>query len=91
MSIDQPSRTLFVLVVLALGASSACAEDFTGFYAGVNAGYAFDRSRDERGGPNALPDVSPRPDDAGSLPPSALTASQSPAMRGSRAERPPQR
>lgn len=41
---------LFVLIGLAGLATPALAEDFTGFYAGVNAGYAFETGgQDKRG------------------------------------------
>ncbi|WP_246682775.1 hypothetical protein [Methylobacterium sp. WL9] len=90
MSISQPDRRLALLIALALGVSPACAEDFTGFYAGVNAGYAFDRERHVQAASSAFPGAPSAGGNAEGLPPSALSASQSPAMRGSRAERPPQ-
>ncbi|MDP4022370.1 hypothetical protein Q8W71_07035 [Methylobacterium sp. NEAU 140] len=69
--------TLLLLAALA-GAAPARAEDFTGFYAGINAGYGWGRNRD-RSGP-ARP-IAPGPgraefgSDSGSdLPPSAAGA-----------------
>ncbi len=54
--------------LLLLSAAPALAEDFTGFYAGVNAGWAFERGRDRPA--EAAPGLpgSGRPDDG--LPPS---------------------
>ncbi len=87
MYLSRLRRRVCVLTALVLGASSACAEDFTGVYAGVNAGYAFDRSQREGDGPGGtFPMASDQK--ATGLPPSALSASQSPAMRGTRPERP---
>lgn len=74
------------LLLVPLGFAPARAEDFTGFYAGVNAGYAFDRDRHERDGAVTFPDTASS-NDAPGLPPSALNASQSPAMRDSRGAR----
>ena len=70
-------RNFLVLLLsgLTLGSPGARAEDFTGFYAGVNAGYAFGRNRDRTIGSV----VAPGNDVAGnerSLPPSAESASQ---------------
>ncbi|MEN3213137.1 hypothetical protein PUR23_24375 [Methylorubrum populi] len=58
-------RTVSALGLLLLCAAPAAAEDFTGFYAGVNAGWAF-----ERGGPRDAPGLpgSAKPEDG--LPPS---------------------
>ena len=79
---------LLVFAALPLGASRpapALAEDFTGFYAGVHAGYAFGRDAD-RSGTIALPSAGPAPADERDLPPSAASASR--AMREGRAGRP---
>lgn len=61
-------RTVSALGLFLLCAAPAAAEDFTGFYAGVNAGWAFERggSRDTSGGPG-LPGAA-KPEDG--LPPS---------------------
>ncbi|GJE19392.1 hypothetical protein [Methylobacterium marchantiae] len=59
----------------------AKAEDFTGFYAGVNAGYAFGRDRGVR--PPDFPSLSSKAaPDASALPPSAVQASE--AMKGAK-------
>lgn len=71
-------RSLSVVIVLvsaSMGAAGAArAEDFTGFYAGVNAGYALGKDK-EAGAPSqgvAPPDRIAAP----SLPPSALNAAR---------------
>ncbi|WP_233386037.1 hypothetical protein [Methylobacterium sp. C25] len=79
------------LLASPLGALAAHAEDFSGFYAGVNAGYAFDRDGHRGSGMQAIPGPSTNADATPGLPPSAETASQSPAMRGSRAASSPRR
>ena len=68
---------LFALIGLAGLATSASAEDFTGFYAGVNAGYAFETGgQDKRGfGPGAARYES-RTAAGRALPPSAEGASR---------------
>jgi hypothetical protein len=78
------SAVLIVSAVLSMGAVSAHAEDFTGFYAGVNAGYGFERGhRDAASGPVSLPgDTGGRADPE--LPPSARSAADSSAMHGTR-------
>jgi hypothetical protein len=70
--------------VLWLGAGPARAEDFTGFYAGVNAGYAIGRERHSGPvAPNRLPSSAET-----ALPPSAARAAgANPAMTA----RPPRR
>ena len=77
-------RSVFVTMSLCLPmafAGSAQAEDFTGFYAGVNAGYAF--GRDEAARTPDTPSLSStRGADDRALPPSALQASE--VMRGAR-------
>lgn len=57
----------------------ASAEDFTGFYAGVNAGQAVDRDHGANGRPLANPRATPGATDDKALPPSAVNASR--AMR----------
>ena len=67
--------SLGILVVLAT-ASQARTEDFTGAYAGVNAGYGFERGRDAKK-PGVAPHrtvTAPASDD---LPPSAARAARS--------------
>ena len=70
-----------VLCLALLAAAPARAEDFTGFYAGINAGYALGRDGKARGteGPAAAPlgaSAKAGPD----LPPSASQAARQ--MRG---------
>ncbi|MBB3905213.1 hypothetical protein [Methylobacterium brachythecii] len=86
-------RICLGLSVLAspVGTLAAHAEDFSGFYAGVNAGYAFDRDVRKGSSTQAVPGPSTNADAAPGLPPSAETASQSSAMRGSRAASSPRR
>lgn len=57
---------------LILGTGPVAAEDFTGFYAGVNAGWAFERGRD---GAAALPPTGNTRDENG-LPPSVARIEQ---------------
>lgn len=73
-------RTL-LLASLCLVASvipSAAAEDFTGFYAGVNAGYAFERRDGSEGRPGTTELGSLGSSESGldALPPSAQDASR---------------
>ncbi|KQP73533.1 hypothetical protein ASF60_08715 [Methylobacterium sp. Leaf113] len=66
-----------VTLVAMITAGSAAAEDFTGFYAGVNAGYAFGAGeRDARGArPDAASEVAGATAGNG-MPPSAMEASR---------------
>ena len=57
---------------LMFGAGPAAAEDFSGFYAGVNAGWAFERGRD---GAAAPPPTGADRDERG-LPPSVARIEQ---------------
>lgn len=72
------------LALTALGAGPAAAEDFTGFYAGVNAGYGWGKERHE----GVTPGTVPLPARNGSraadgLPPSAARAAdRNPALSG---------
>jgi hypothetical protein len=70
-------RRILPSIVLFLLAGHARAEDFTGFYAGVNAGYGWSRERDRSpAAAGTNPTAGPR--DAGSdLPPSAQDAAAS--------------
>ncbi|KMO41257.1 hypothetical protein VQ03_13080 [Methylobacterium tarhaniae] len=64
-------------------AGPAAAEDFTGFYAGVNAGYGWSRERHEGVKPGASQPAWGRPQDADGLPPSAARAAdRNPALSG---------
>ncbi|WP_342151390.1 hypothetical protein [Methylorubrum sp. SB2] len=63
--------TAFCLGLL-LGTGPAAAEDFTGFYAGVNAGWAFERGRDAAA---PLPPTGADRDERG-LPPSVARIEQ---------------
>ncbi|GJE43234.1 hypothetical protein [Methylobacterium soli] len=74
-------RVAFLLVSGLLLAAPAAAEDFTGFYAGVNAGYGFQRDRKSRE-PVWVPAPGPGASAADGLPPSAAGALR--AMAGSR-------
>ncbi|KQO60771.1 hypothetical protein [Methylobacterium sp. Leaf91] len=77
-------RAVFLTMSLCLQlafSGLAKAEDFTGFYAGVNAGYAFGRERNATS-PD-LPSLSSSPKaDERALPPSAVQASE--VMRSGR-------
>ncbi|WP_244936507.1 hypothetical protein [Methylobacterium currus] len=77
--------TLAGLVLSGLLISPAGATDFTGFYAGINAGYGWQKERPA--GRNArapLPSWSP-PRDGDGLPPSAARAAdRNPAFAGGR-------
>jgi hypothetical protein len=81
---EAAMRAVFVTMILCSPmafAGPAKAEDFTGFYAGVNAGYAF--GRDEAARTPDMPSPSSiRGADDRALPPSALQASE--VMRGTR-------
>lgn len=68
----RPVRLSILLLVLA---GSAHAEDFTGFYAGINAGYAWGHERDRAvSSPAAGPVFAPDRGGASDLPPSARDA-----------------
>ncbi|AWN54826.1 hypothetical protein DK412_27065 [Methylobacterium sp. 17Sr1-1] len=77
-----------VLIGLAVaGALSgpAAAEDFTGFYAGVNAGYGWGKAHREGRTPGTPLPAWDKPQDADGLPPSAARAAdRNPALSGSR-------
>jgi hypothetical protein len=81
--------TLAGLVLAGALASPAGATDFTGFYAGVNAGYGWKKERPAARNAGApLPSWSP-PRDADGLPPSAARAAdRNPALAGGRGARP---
>ncbi len=77
------------LAILLLGLATApvAAGDFTGFYAGVNAGYAFGRDGERLPGPAVTPDPGrAASDDA--LPPSARSAADVLVGQRERAHRP---
>ncbi|CAO4149691.1 hypothetical protein GPNCGGLF_LOCUS3210 [Methylorubrum aminovorans] len=65
-------RTVSALGLLLLSAAPAAAEDFTGFYAGVNAGWAFERGERDPATPG-LPGAT-RPEEG--LPPSVARAQE---------------
>jgi hypothetical protein len=87
-----PFRLRAVLTGFALVAAlsgPAAAEDFTGFYAGVNAGYGWSKERQDGGHGGAKPGpprpVWDKPQGADGLPPSAARAAdRNPALSGSR-------
>lgn len=70
------------LVVSLVATHAQAAEDFTGFYAGVNAGYAFGRDGGARSPDLSALSSGAKGDDR-ALPPSALQASES--MKAARA------
>lgn len=67
-------RTTSVLGLLLLSAASAAAEDFTGFYAGVNAGWAFERGGDPSSAIGPAQAGTGKPEDG--LPPSVARAQE---------------
>jgi hypothetical protein len=68
----RPVRLSILLLALA---GNAHAEDFTGFYAGLNAGYAWGRERDRAvSSPATGPVFAPGRGGASDLPPSARDA-----------------
>jgi hypothetical protein len=69
---------LAAMYLIASAIRPASAEDFTGFYAGVNAGYAFGRGEgdERRPGMTDLPDTSVADSGPNTLPPSAQGASR---------------
>ncbi|MBN4093695.1 MULTISPECIES: hypothetical protein [Methylobacterium] len=69
-------RRLVLSTALVLLAGTARAEDFTGFYAGINAGYGWGHARDGRAvgpAPGSAAAFS-KPDPGADLPPSARNA-----------------
>ena len=83
-------RILSVIPVTMLAATApARAADFTGFYAGVNAGHAIGRDGDRQGGVSSPAPASPS---AGAgLPPSALSAADRIEQKRETARRAPAR
>ncbi|WP_375463599.1 hypothetical protein [uncultured Methylobacterium sp.] len=75
----------FGALAVLLGASSVRAEDFSGFYAGMNAGYASGSERNAR--PSFASPSGDAPTRAGELPPSAAGATKD-LQPARRAERP---
>ncbi|KMO17878.1 hypothetical protein SQ03_11450 [Methylobacterium platani JCM 14648] len=69
-----------------LAATPAAAEDFTGFYAGVNAGYGWSKERNEGGAKPGTPlPASNTPSAAAGLPPSAVRAAdRNPFLSGTK-------
>ncbi|CAO4165473.1 hypothetical protein [Methylorubrum populi] len=67
-------RTTSVLGLLLLSAAPAAAEDFTGFYAGVNAGWAFERGGDPSSAIGPAQAGTGKPEDG--LPPSVARAQE---------------
>ncbi|MET7241995.1 hypothetical protein ABZT49_01370 [Methylobacterium sp. EM32] len=80
-------RTVLLGLALAGALSGpAAAEDFTGFYAGVNAGYGWGKEHREGAKPGTTPlPAWNKPQGADGLPPSAARAAdRNPALSGSR-------
>jgi hypothetical protein len=73
-------RVLLVSVLLVL-AGSACAGDFSGFYAGINAGYAVGHGRDRTGTVPSTGSAAAKPGPGTELPPSARDAAAALQMR----------
>lgn len=68
-------RSVRLSILLLVLAGSAHAEDFTGFYAGLNAGYAWGHARGRAvSSPGAGPVFAPGSGSASDLPPSARDA-----------------
>ena len=68
-------RRLPLTLLFLLAALPARAEDFTGFYAGVNAGYGWSRDKETGAGAPVPPGAAPAEGRAASaLPPSASAA-----------------
>ena len=86
-----PFRFWAILIGLTLAGAltrPAAAEDFTGFYAGVNAGYGWQKERPAgRGTQVPLPSWSPPRDEAGLPPSAARAAGSNPAFGRSGATR----
>ncbi|MCJ2064035.1 hypothetical protein MKK63_15135 [Methylobacterium sp. J-088] len=78
-------RRILLSALLLVVAGSARAEDFTGFYAGINAGYAQGHERDRAGGESPSPLARPGAD----LPPSARDAALALRSSGSSHAAPP--
>lgn len=92
MGLDQrrggPLRNI-LLTAAWLGALSvgATAEDFSGFYAGLNAGYARSDGERDRRSPGTITGLTEVPASESALPPSARSASETMRAR-SRNEKP---
>ncbi|MFH6786112.1 MULTISPECIES: hypothetical protein [Methylobacterium] len=73
-------------VIGALSATPVAAEDFTGFYAGINAGYGWSKERTEGAAKPGVPlPAGGTPQGADGLPPSAARAAdRNPAFSGAR-------
>ncbi|TGE00838.1 hypothetical protein EU555_07800 [Methylobacterium nonmethylotrophicum] len=75
--------TLIGLALAGTLASPAAAEDFTGFYAGVNAGYGWGKDRTDGTRPGAPLPAQAATRDGDGLPPSAArAAARNPALAG---------
>lgn len=79
-------RRVLLSTVLLVLAGGARAEDFTGFYAGINAGYARGRERDRA--TSAAESLSPIAKPGADLPPSARDAALALRRSGSAAPNP---
>lgn len=74
-------RRVVLLSVLLVLAGSARAEDFSGFYAGINAGYAVGHGRDRTGTVPSTGSEAAKPGPGTELPPSARDAAAALRMR----------
>lgn len=74
-------RRVVLLSVLLVLAGSARAEDFSGFYAGINAGYAVGHGRDRTGTVHSNGSAAAKPAPGLELPPSARDAAAALGMR----------
>ena len=75
---------IILLTAVSFGAWSgvAMAEDFSGFYAGLNAGYARSTDERDRQSPGTITGLTETPAAESRLPPSARSASETLRSRG---------
>lgn len=73
---------LLTAFVLGTWSGGATAEDFSGFYAGLNAGYARSTDERDRHSPGTITGLTETPASGSGLPPSARSASETLRSRG---------